>query len=199
MSKVVLDISMSLDGFVAGPNDGIGRGLGEGGEPLHNWIFGGEWTYEGQTASPTGADREVFDDMFASTGAAIVGRHMFDVVEGWGYENPFAFPCFVLTHRATHDLIEKAPSFTFVTDGIESALTQARDVAGEKDVSIGGGARVAQQYLRAGLVDELQLHYAPVLLGSGTRLFDQLERTTLEPVKVVASPNATHARYRVLK
>jgi dihydrofolate reductase len=202
VSKVVLDISVSLDGYVAGPNDGIGSGLGHGGEPLHNWIFGGPWTYESASepgASATGVDREVLDQMFGSGGAAIVGRRMFDVVEGWGYQNPFPFPCLVLTHRITPELLEQAPSFTFVDDGIESALAQAREVAGDKDVAIGGGAQVARQYLGAGLLDEMQLHYAPFLLGGGIRLFDGLERIEFQPIRVIESPNATHVRYRVVK
>ena len=196
MGNVVVDISMSLDGFVAGPNDGMGRGLGDGGEPLHYWVFGGPWSYDGETGSASGADREILDEMFAASGATIVGRRMFDVVEGWGYENPFDSPCFVLTHRADEDILAKAPTFTFVASGIESALEAARAVAGDKDISIAGGANVAQQYLRAGLVDEMQIHLAPVLLRAGTRLFDHVD-VALTPTRVVESPLATHIRYRV--
>src|SRR5687768_7521076 len=195
-SKVTMDISMSLDGFSAGPDDGLGRGLGIGGERLHSWLFGGEWSYGNEAGRATGADREVLDEMLAC-GAHIVGRRMFDVVEGWGYQNPFEAPCFVLTHRVDEELLAKAPSFTFVTEGIESALEQARAVAGGKDVSISGGVNVAQQYLRAGLVDEMHIHLAPVFLGTGKRLFENLqsEQFTLKQDRVIVSPLATHLQY----
>jgi dihydrofolate reductase len=198
MGKVTVDMSMSLDGFSAGPGDGFGCGLGIGGERLHSWVFGGEWSYGDEAGRATGVDREVLDEIFAC-GAHIVGRRMFDVVEGWGYQNPFDAPCFVLTHRVDEGLLAKAPSFTFVTDGIDSALEQARAVAGGKDVSIAGGVNVAQQYLRAGLVDEMQIHLAPVFLGTGKRLFENLqsEQFTLKQDRVIVSPLATHLRYVV--
>lgn len=199
MGKVIADISMSLDGFSAGPDDGPGKGLGEGGEPLHYWVFGQEWSYGyDHLGSATGVDKDVLDEAFATAGAAIVGRRMFDIVEGWGYQNPFPMPCFVLTHRIDDDLLAKAPSFTFVT-GIENALEQARSVAGDKHVSIGGGANVIQQYLAAGLVDELQVHLAPVLLGAGVRLFENIGPARLERTRVLESPYSTHLRFRVVK
>src|SRR5947208_6509601 len=176
MGRVIADNTISLDGVSAGPNDGPGCGLGEGGERLHYWVFGRKWTYaddearELDDASATGIDGELIAEMFGAAGAAIVGRRMFDAAGGWGYQNPFPFPCFVLTRRIDDELLAKAPSFTFVGDGIESALAQAQAVAGEKDVTVGGGANVIQQYLRAGLVDQLRLHVAPVTLGAGTRL-----------------------------
>jgi dihydrofolate reductase len=143
----------------------------------------------------------VLEELFTGAGAAIVGRRTFDCSEGWGYENPFPMPCFVLTHRADAELVEKAPTFTFASDGIVSALTQARAVAGGKDVVIGGGASVIQQYLAAGLVDELQLHLAPVLLGAGTRLFDHLGAgpKEFERTRVIESPFVTHLRFRVVR
>jgi dihydrofolate reductase len=198
--KVVVDISMSLDGFVAGPHDGLGRGLGDGGEAIHNWVMGGSWTYADDPAfDATGTDREVIDDSFATAGAAIVGRRMYDVVDGWGDEPAFPFPVFVVTSRPHPRRYLGTSSYTFVTDGIGSALAQAHAVAGDKAVSIGGGARLVQQYLAADLVDEVSLHISPVLLGGGTRLFDHIgDRVRqLEIVRVVESPLATHVRYRI--
>ena len=198
MGKVVLDITMSLDGYVAAPNDGVGAGLGVGGERLHNWVFGGPWSYDEQTGSPTGVDAEVIEEMFGSVGAVIVGRRMYDVTEGWGGSNPFPVPCFLLTHRPTSEY--GTEGFTLVTDGIHSALAQAQAVAVEKQVGIFGGANVAQQYLAAGLVDQMQIHLAPVLLGGGTRLFgDTAAPVSLERTRTVESPYATHLRFDVLK
>jgi dihydrofolate reductase len=203
MSKVVADISISLDGYITGPNDGPGVGLGEGGEVLHHWVFGRRWTYAdehrhdqlGSSDSPV--DKQVLEEAFANAGASICGRGMFEAAGGWGYTNPFPCPVFVLTNRPD-ELREKAPSFTYVA-GIASALEQAREAAGSKDVGIGGGAKVIQQYLAAGLVDELSLHVAPVLLGAGKPLFDGIGRVGLERTRVIESPFATHLRYRVRK
>jgi dihydrofolate reductase len=200
MGNVTVDISMSLDGFIAGPDARPGQGLGLGGERLHYWVFGGPWTYATDpVGSAIGVDKQIIDEFFAAAGAVIVGRRMFDCGDGWGYENPFPVPCFVLTHRAG-DLAERAPTFTFVPDGIGSALEQARAVGGGKDVVIGGGANVAQQYLAAGLVDELQLHLVPILLGDGTRLFEHTGSggAELERTRVVESPFVTHLRFRVV-
>jgi dihydrofolate reductase len=199
VSKVIVDISMSLDGYVTGPNDKLGQGLGEGGEILHHWVFGRRWSYGDELGEATSVDKEVLDETFGPAGAAIVGRRMFDVVEDWGYQNPFPIPCFVLTHRVDDELLVKAPSFTFVSEGIESALERARAVAGEKDVLIGGGANVIQQYLKAGLVDEMKIHLAPVLLGAGIRLFDDAGPMTFERTRVVESPFTTHLGFRVVE
>jgi dihydrofolate reductase len=202
MGAVVVDISMSLDGFVAGPDDGLGRGLGSGGERIHNWVMGGSWTYEGgPPMRASGVDREVLDEMFDHTGAMIVGRRMYDVVDGWGDESAFDRPVFVLTSRPNPVRTVGATTYTFVTDGIRSALAQARQAAGERQVSIAGGARVVQQFLAAGLVDELQVHVAPVLVGRGKRLFEHLgdELPGPEQVRVRESPNATHIRYRLTR
>jgi dihydrofolate reductase len=200
MGTVRADITMSLDGYVAGPHDGLGRGLGDGGEPLHAWIMGGPWTYESQpTFDAQGVDREVMDEMFDGLGASIVGRRMYDVVDGWGDEEAFPVPVFVLTSRPAPVRTVGRSSYTFVTDGIHAALEQAQAAAGDRRVQVGGGARTVQQYLAAGLVDELSLHLAPVLLGRGVRLFEELGSTmpALEQVQVCESPNAVHVRYRV--
>jgi dihydrofolate reductase len=199
MPNVILDISMSLDGFVTGPGDEIGRELGHGGEALHYWIFGGPWHYDGPLGTASGVDREVLGELFSSMGAIVIGRRMYDIVRGWGDDPPFGVPCFVLTHRGQADIVKGDTTFTFVTDGIESAVEQAAAVAGGKDVSLGGGASIAQQALAAGLVDELQIHLAPVLLGSGTRLFDHIPATSLSIVRVLDSPLATHVKYRLTR
>lgn len=194
--KVVVNITMSLDGFIAAPNVDLERPLGDGGERLHYWAFG-----DGSTPA-SAADREVAGELFTSTGAFLIGRRTFDVGEGpWGEDGAFGRPCFVLTHRG-RELLRRGPTtFTFVTDGIESALAQARAAAGDRDVCVMGGAGIAQQYLAAGLIDELHLHLAPVLLGAGTRLFEPLgaERIELECTRLIASPGATHLRFRVVK
>jgi dihydrofolate reductase len=203
MGKVVADITMSLDGFITGPDDGPGRGLGEGGECLHNWVMGRPWRYddEGRRFDPLDIDRKVLWEAMGSTGAGIIGRRMFDITGGWG-GNPPGGPnasYFVLTHSVPAEWVSTKSPFTFVTGGIESALAQARAVAGDKDVGIGGGADVIQQYLAARLVDELRLHLAPVLLGAGKRLFDHLGTQTieLERTQVVESPFATHLYFTV--
>jgi dihydrofolate reductase len=211
MTRVTLDITMSLDGFVAGPNPTLEEPLGEGGERLHEWILGlATWReYHGLTGGETGVDDEIVAERVAATGAYIMGRRMFSGGEGpweadpradgwWGDDPPFHVPVFVLTHhpRATVTK-EGGTSFTFVTDGIEAALEQARAVAGDRDVVLAGGASIAQQYLRAGLLEELQLHIAHILLGGGTRLFDDAEPARLEPARVVDSPAVTHLTFRV--
>jgi dihydrofolate reductase len=195
----VLDISMSLDGFVAGPNDGLGNGLGDGGGPIHNWVMGGNWSYGHESFAASGVDREVLDSMLRSAGAAIVGRRMYDVVDGWGDDPPWGIPVFVLTHRGAPPQRRGTTAFTYVGDGVHSAHAQARDAAGGKDVVISGGANVAQQFLSAGLIDELQLHIAPVLIGDGVPLFAHLGQhpINLVPLAVRESEHATHIRYRI--
>jgi dihydrofolate reductase len=215
MSKVKLDISMSLDGFVAGPDPTLEDPLGKGGEQLHEWIVGlASWR---EAHSRTGGERNADDDLVRegreSTGAVIMGRRMFSGGGGpweddpkaggwWGDEPPFHAPVFVLTHHERETVPkEGGTSYIFVTDGIESALDQARAAAGEKDVLIAGGADVAQQYLKAALLDEIQLHVAPVLLGGGVRLFEGLgpDDAKLELGGVIESPAVTHVRYRVVR
>jgi dihydrofolate reductase len=213
MTTLRLDISISLDGFVAGPNRTVEQPLGEGGLQLHEWVFGlASWMeshgIEGEGA--TGQDDDLVREQLAQPGATIMGRRMFSGGAGpweddsmangwWGVTPPFGMPVFVLTHHARETLVLGDTSFVFVTDGIESAYEQARAAAGEKDVAVAGGASVAQQCLRAGLLDELQVHIAPVLLGEGVRLFDGGDRAELEVVRVVDSPAVTHVKYRVLK
>jgi dihydrofolate reductase len=204
MARVQLDMTMSLDGFVAGPNDGPELPLGAGGERLHEWVFPlASWREpHGLEGGETNSSSEVLEESLQATGAIVVGKRMFDNAGGWGDNPPFHKPVFVLTHTAREPLAKDGgTTFTFVTDGVESAVEQAKAAAGDKNVSIGGGASIAQQCLRAGLLDELQIHVAPLLLGGGVRLFDDLggEGIDLEVTRVIESPGVTHLRYRVVK
>jgi dihydrofolate reductase len=215
MAKLTLDISTSLDGFVAGPNQTLEEPLGEGGERLHEWALATTAWRErhGQSGGETGADSEVIDESLRNTGATVMGRRMYSGGHGawekdpnadgwWGDDPPFRHPVFVLTHHARDPVTKDGgTTFTFVTDGIEAALEQAREAAGDKDVAIGGGANVVQQYLNSNLLDELQIHVAPVLLGDGVRLFDNLRtgQLELECTRVIKSSAVTHLKYRVVK
>lgn len=197
MGKVVAQITTSLDGYITGPDDGPGRGLGIGGERLHYWVFGGPWSYENHPEHEAqGVDKELLDEAFARVGAVIGGRNTYEAAEHWGGSNPFGVPFFILTHR-----VEDAPpadtGFTFV-NGLEQALDQARTAAGEKDVAVMGGADTIRQALAGGHVDELTITIAPLVLGAGKRLFDGFEKSfELEPKRVVQSPFVTHLQYRV--
>jgi len=200
MSKVLAGITMSMDGFVTGPNDRLGAGLGDGGERLHYWVFGGPWTYDEEArGSASEIDQEYLNETFSSGGAWLVGRTMHDVVDGWGDDPGFGVPVFVLTSRPHETVVKGDTTFEFVTGGIREALDRANVAAGEKNVIVMGGADVLRQFLAAGLVDELTLTIAPVLLGAGKRLFDGFSRTDLvfERTAVVESPFATHLRFRV--
>jgi dihydrofolate reductase len=204
MGKVFVDITMSLDGFIAGPNDGPELGLGEGGERLHEWVFGlASWREpHGLAGGEVDRDSEILGEAIERTGAVVLGRRMFENAKGWGDEPPFHVPVFVLTHDPREPMTKKGgTTFTFVTDGIESALQQAKEAAGDKDVSVAGGANTIQQYLSAGLVDEMQIHVAPLLLGGGIRLFGDLEtdQIEVEGTGVVESPAVTHLKFRVIK
>ncbi len=211
MSSVVCQISVSLDGFVAGPDQSLEHPLGAGGERLHEWAFATDsWNAQhGREGGERNADAEVVEEVTAGVGAYVMGRRMFGGGDGpwdeawtgwWDDEPPFHAPVFVLTHHAREPLpMEGGTTFTFVTDGIEAALEQARAAAGAGDVMVAGGASTVQQYLAAGLLDELYLHIVPVLLGAGTRLLENVGDPNLEPVKVVASPAVTHVRYRVVR
>ncbi len=213
MTKLTFDISVSLDGFVTGPDPRPEVPLGDDGEGLHDWaIRAAAWREQhGREGGETNADDAVIRETLDNTGAFVMGRKMFGGGEGpwdeswkgwWGEEPPFHVPVFVLTHHAREPLVmEGGTTFTFVTEGIEAALSSAAAAAGDRDVMIAGGADVAQQYLAAGLVDEFQVHVAPVLLGGGVRLFEDLgaRRPQLEVVRVVESDLATHLRYRVVK
>ena len=200
--QVGFDITMSLDGFIAGPNDSLDQPLGEGGERLHEWVFGlASWREpHGLEGGETNRDSEVLEEAMSSTGAIVLGRRMFDLAKGWGDNPPFHMPVFVLTHEARDPLVkEGGTTFTFV-NGIESALEQARGAAGVKDVAIGGGANTIQQFLSAGLIDEFQIHIAPLLLGGGTRLLERAPADLeLELTRVIESPRVTHLKYRVVK
>jgi dihydrofolate reductase len=215
MSRFFLDISMSLDGFVAGPNATLEEPLGKDGERLHDWVLRlASWrSQHGLEGGETGPDDELARERWARVGAVVMGRKMFSGGDGpwesdpnadawWGDDPPFHVPVFVLTHHEREPAIkEGGTTFTFVTDGIESALEQARAAAEDKDVSLGGGASVAQQYLRAGHLDELSIHVAPILLGGGVSLFGELgaDAPGLKLTKVVESPFVTHLTYEVEK
>ncbi|HEV8535425.1 MAG TPA: dihydrofolate reductase family protein [Candidatus Limnocylindria bacterium] len=204
MGEVALDISMSLDGFITGPNDSPEQPLGEGGDRLHEWMYGlASWRQRHDLAGgEENRDAEVIDEAFRNIGAVLIGRRMFDLGEKpWGDNPPFHTPVFVLTHRPRPKLPkEGGTTFVFVTDGIESALEQARAAAGDRDVSIGGGADIAQQYLKAGLLHEIQIHLVPVLLGEGRRLLERTgpEQVEFQTTRVIASPGVTHLRFRVV-
>ena len=210
MSRVTAEISISLDGFAAGPNQTQEDPLGEGGERLHGWVLPTEsWRRQhGMEGGEKGPDDDAAAEFGKGVGAYIMGRNMFGPAGEWdeswrgwwGEDPPYHVPVFVLTHHAREPLpMEGGTTFHFVTDGIESALEQARAAAGDQDVKIIGGANVIQQYLAAGLLDELQLHIAPVVLGAGERLLENVGDPTLEPSDVVASPAATHVKYRVAR
>jgi dihydrofolate reductase len=201
MSRVAASISVSLDGFVAGPDDGPEVPMGVGGERLHDWVFGlANWRERhGLEGGENNVDAEVLEEGLRNLGAVVVGRRMFDNAGGWGDEPPFRVPVFVLTHEARNELVKGETTFTFVNEGIESAIGRARAAAGQKDVSIGGGASTIRQSIAAGLLDELQLHLVPILLGGGVRLFDDALTTGLERTRVIDSPAVTHLRFRVAR
>jgi dihydrofolate reductase len=199
MTKVVADISTSIDGFVTGPGADPAHGLGIGGEPIHAWVFDPD----------SAVDRDILASAMAETGAVIMGRNTFDVIDGpdgWSDEVGYGGetdaappPIFVVTHEAP-EKVRLTARFTFVTDGVEQAVEQARKAAGDKDVFIMGGADVVTRCVAAGLVDEVRLHVAPLLLGAGDRLFDRLTELTDGPIpltiaSVVPSPHATHVTY----
>jgi dihydrofolate reductase len=205
MSKVIVDMGMSLDGFIAGPNAGPQNNLGDGGTRIHRWVYELEaWrASQGLRGGKTTTDNEIVKEAFTRVGAYVMGRQMFDEGEvGWPDPPPFRAPVFVLTRQAREPWVRQGgTTFTFVTDGIESALEQARAAAGEKDVQISGGADVVRQFIEAGMLDELQIHLAPVLLGDGVRLFDGIDpdAVELEVTRVIDSPRVTHLKYRVVK
>jgi dihydrofolate reductase len=214
MPKLRMDVSMSLDGYIAAPEQSLEDPLGKGGMRLHEWVFGLERFREqhgmegGDRESP---DNEIVAEVTRGIGAVVMGRKMFSGGSGpwesdpnadawWGDDPPFHVPVFVLTHHEREPLVKQGgTTFHFVTGGIGSALEQARAAAGDQDVSLAGGASITQQYLAAGLLDEFQIHVVPVLLGGGVRLFDGTVPVPveLEAERVVASPAVTHLRFRV--
>ena len=212
MTKVRVDITTSLDGFVAGPNQTLEHPLGENGELLHQWAFAAaSWREQhGLSGGEANADSDVLRESQDATGAVVMGRRMFSGGEGpwaddpnangwWGDDPPFHAPVFVVTQHARETVtMLGGTSFAFVTDGVEAAVARARAAAGEKDVLISGGASIVQQTLRAGLVDELQVHVVPLLFGGGVRLFGELDPVVdLEATRVIESPAVAHLRYRV--
>jgi len=211
MTKVTAEISTSLDGYVAGPNPTLEEPLGRGGEKLHEWVVRLKSWREphGLEGGDVDAEDELFAASVRSTGAHVMGRRMFSGGEGpweddpnatgwWGDDPPFHKPVFVVTHHAREPLVLGDTTFKFVTDGIASAVEQAREAAGDRDVGISGGASVIDQCLEAGLLDELLVHVAPVLLGGGVRLFERVTPRDVEPADVTPSPvGVAHLRYRV--
>src|SRR5215213_10476933 len=175
MAAVIASITTSVDGYIAGRDDGPGKGLGEGGERLHYWVFGGPWTYENEPrGEPAGEDAAYLNEMMARLGAVVVGRNMYEAAGHWGDKNPFGVPMFVVTHRPEEE--PGTGEFTFV-GSFEEAIRRAKDAAGEKDVSIGGGGDVIRQGLDLGIVDELVIVIAPVVLGGGKHLFQDFTKS----------------------
>src|SRR5918992_3546478 len=211
MSNLRVHIAVSADGYVAGPNQSEENPLGEGGESLHDWAFPLRAFRErhGREGGEMNASNTVLEEENANVGVEIMGRGKFGPPGGgpwgddpwkgwWGDDPPFHMPVFVLTHHERDPLTLSDTTFTFVTDGIESALEQAREAAAGKDVTIGGGADVINQYLAAGLVDELELNVVPLLLGGGARLFDGVgPDLQLEQIRAIEAPGVTHLKYRL--
>jgi dihydrofolate reductase len=204
MGKVSVGLSMSLDGFIAGPNDGPDSPLGDGGERLFAWYSAGDTDYELPGTemvfriSPQSA--ELLREVDRTMGAFVTGRRTFDIANGWGGRPPLGVPTFVVTHTVPKEWVYEGSPFTFVTEGVEDAVEQARAVAGEKDVAV-GAASIAQQCVRARLLDEVHINLVPVLLGGGVRLFEHLGITPieLESTRVVEAPGVTHLGFRVLR
>ena len=214
MSKLRCQISISLDGFVAGPNQSEENPLGEGGERLHDWVVPlAAWRqYQGMQGGEVNESTRILEESVENIGAAVMGRNMFGPPRGgawgdepwkgwWGDNPPYHYPVFIVTHHPRDPVeMEGGTTFHFVTDGIESALEQAREAAGGKDVMLWGGGQIIGQYLAAGLLDELELHVVPLLLGDGSRLFDNLgdSEVQLEQVRAVEAPGVAHLKYRVV-
>lgn len=193
MSKIVLDITVSLDGFIAPPNDDVSR--------LHEWLFNGDTPSKyNDFFNLSKESAKVFDELVRTTGSIITGRRTYDLAGGWGGSVPVNDTVFVLSHDIPKDIPQGSTTFTFVMDGIESAVRQAKKAAGQKNVYLVGGANVAQQCIKAGLVDEMMLHVVPVLLGKGSRLFDNLgnDKIKLEQTKVVEAPGVTHLGFQII-
>jgi dihydrofolate reductase len=213
MARLRVNIAMSLDGFVAGPDQSVEDPLGKGGMQLHEWAFelAAFRQAHGMEGGEVNASTTVVEEALENIGATVMGRNMFgghgpwadQPWDGWWGDNPpFHTPVFIVTHHPREPVtMEGGTTFIFVTDGIESALAQAREAANGKDVSLGGGASVVQQYLKAGLIDELQVNLVPVLLGGGARLFDNLDGADvrLECTRAVEAPGVTHLRYRAVR
>ena len=204
MGKVTTGLSMSLDGFIAGPNDGPGSPLGDGGERLFAWYSGGDTEYRLPgtemvfMVSPQSA--QLLGEAHTNMGAFVTGRRTFDISNGWGGRPPLGVPTFVVTHSVPQEWVYEGSPFTFVTDGLESAVEQARAVAGDMNVAV-GAASIAQQCIRAGLLDEIHVDLVPLLLGGGIRLFDHLGAgpIDLESTEVIEGAGVTHLTFRVVR
>jgi dihydrofolate reductase len=197
MTKVLAGITTSVDGYVAGPNDRAKQGLGEGGERLHHWVFGGPWTYEteDQLGGASGEDAAWLEEVVSKIGAVVAGRWTYEAADHWGGENPWGIPVFIVTHRPEEQ--PEGDAFTFVS-GVEEAVERAREAAGDKHVHVMGGADVIRQALEADLVDELTIIVAPLVLGGGKRLFDGFTKSIdLEHIGLRQSRFATFVDYRV--
>ncbi len=203
MGKVAMGLTMSLDGFIAGPNDGPGQPLGEGGMRLFDWYSSGDTEYRLPgtemvfQVSPQSA--EILREAHGKMGAFVTGRRTFDITNGWGGSPPLGVPAFVVTHTIPQDWVYEGSPFTFVTEGVESAVEQAKAVAGDKNVAV-GAASIVQQCIRAGLLDEIHIDLVPVLLGDGVRLFDNLGgQVELERTEIIEAPDVTHMTFRVIR
>ena len=196
MGKIVAAITISVDGYITGPDDGPAKGLGEGGERLHYWVMGGPWSYDNERpVGPEGEDAEYLNEMMARAGAIVVGRTMYEAAGHWGEKNPFGMPVFVVTHRPEEE--PETGEFSFV-GGFEEAIDRAKKAAGDKAVSIGGGGDVIRQGLDAGIVDELHIIVAPVILGGGKHLFEDFTKSLdLENRGVRQSRWATFIQFAV--
>ena len=190
MSKVVLDISMSLDGFIAQPDDAAG--------PIHEWFFAGDEPHAHcpMLTPARGPSQAVLDATYEATGAVIAGRRTYDFTGGWGGQHPMGVPVFVVTHEAPVDVPDGPTDFTF-TEGVEAAVEQARQTAKGRDICVMGGASMADECLRRHLLDEIQIHLTPVIMGAGVRMFDGAETRRLEPISIVDAGDVVHLRYRV--
>jgi dihydrofolate reductase len=204
MGKVTSGLTLSLDGFIAGPNDGPEHPLGENGMRLFDWYESGDAEYEvpsgGMTFKVSPQSAEMLSRAFSSIGAIVTGRRTFDITNGWGGRHPLDVPIVVLTHSVPDGWDYEGSPFTFVTDGVESAVEQARALAGEKDVAV-GAASLVQQCLKSGLLDEVHVDIVPVLLGGGVRMFDNLgpDHIELERTEIIEAPDVTHMTFRVVK
>ena len=204
MGKVAMGLTMSLDGFIAGPNDGPGHPLGEGGMRLFDWYSSGDTEYQmagtDMVVSVSQQSADMLREAHGKMGALVTGRRTFDITNGWGGNPPLGVPTFVVTHSVPQDWVYDGSPFTFVTEGVESAVEQAKAVAGEKDVAV-GAASIVQQCIRAGLLDEIHIDLVPVLLGGGVRLFDNLGEghVELERTQIIEAPDVTHMTFRVVR
>lgn len=203
MGKVVFNMTVSLDGFVAGLNDSPEEGLGDGGDALFNWYFSGDTEILLSEGTPplkiSAQSAALLKEAVESSGAGVWGRRTFDIAHAWDGHPP-GTPAFIVTHNIPQEWVYEGSPFTFVTDGVESVIRQAKEAAGEKDVVV-STASILQQCLNAGLMDEIHLDVAPLLLGKGVRLFDQLniDPIRLERIRVVEAPGVTHIGFRVVK